>query len=1104
MHRQPGPMAVEVVDLTDEIKDEETLTSHPSDHIEEAHQGRRQAKPRSIRQDHSTGAPWTRNSALRPSTAFNRNKDYFSRHDDHDWEPGPDFVEANNGIEHQDRNNNAMQYDPPVEKRRENVVQQPRQPRLHDQRHDQQPKTHGASFAESYSAGPGKDYVGSRQFESMGTRHPHDFPPRGRKLTIDALRPEDPRNGQSGNRNVKQWLKTSVLPPSSQYHDDDQQRASQLNFGGTDDSIVVNVPDSQETSTVDDHDRLLDISEGQKNSTSTLNTSFTAPPLLDQRAHQMKLDLKDRFARIRLQNTLAAKVPSSHPPATPSAYSQQVAQPATGSRVRYRDEHPDGISAATPAKRQKVFDPFEPPPGMQKVGASQHAQIASASVTNNSYVKNRLRIPPEISLLSEAELRKAQEEEEQRTAARIASEREKLLEEDEDLQRIRREERQAQLRIELDEAKAARIEEHRKRMEIMEEKQRAIDEKAAQHKAEEEKRKAAQAERERIAKKEEQAALHEAALQRSIQARKEHDALKAKRATTKVALREECKGPPAAQKPTNGLSASMPKPALHGTLPNQQLASISKAPLQGILPIQKPTTDGTTANPRTGPKTPAERRKEVEEAKARAEAQQPLGLREIDLQNLMVKEKAEKQAEILRQREEKRKQKEEEKKVKELLREERRKEKESAKSANQDRPRKRPVKLPKPGTVVQSTTQQQKPEAPKKTFGGFLEDESDSESSPDTESDEDALFCSAAKDTASVKLDSSKHLGNASSKTAPEVPTASVDTAKPVQSVPGRPVHPTTGGKSMNPEMIAAYLESLREMRDSDEGDTDADVESDVEEIIRARETRQRSPITSRDTYHWVYRVERKTWTPRTEEDVTEWTICGKTGYSSLQQANAMADKESTRQRLGLSLQPCNREWSRKLDDHGMVHIYMDCTNNRKTPGYVKIRVVRQLRAYSNGVRPETKFGWIETTAWEIRKTTTTTTTTAITTSSPRVEEADHPGEGGPEQAPQLSETTEEIELLGSEIYTNVDEANRKAADFAVDLAVPRPATKSLDEIVAYQTRKRENLEGLLEICDQLEQDAELGVFEAEFQMGDAETVKIEVVARLLVGPRNI
>lgn len=374
-----------------------------------------------------------------------------------------------------------------------------------------------------------------------------------------------------------------------------------------------------------------------------------------------------------------------------------------------------------------------------------------------------------------------------------------------------------------------------------------------------------------------------------------------------------------------------------------------------------------------------------------------------------------------------------------------------------------------------------------------MEDDSDSGSASESESDEDALFCSAPKKTASVNVSSSGPPGTACSTNALEGNAAKhvshVQRPVPKQSHSSRP---TTGGKTMNPEAVAAYLESVRELRDSDD---DADVDSDVEETVRQRETRQQSPITDKDVYHWCYRVERKTWSPRTEEEAAEWTMCGKAGYSSLQKANAKADQESTRRRHGQSLQPCNREWNRKLDKNDMVQIYMDCTNNLRNPAYVKIRVVRQLRAYSNGVRPETKFGWIDQTVWEIRKTTFTTT---VIPSSPRDDEE------GEQSEEENLEITEETEMLGDQIFTNVDEANRKAANFAVDIAVSRPATKNLSEIMAYQKQKEENLEGLIEMCDQLEEDGQCGMFEATYQLDDSVSIKVEVVSRPLVGPRNI
>lgn len=681
--RQADPMAVQVVDLTDDVKDEESEAISPEEQYQDTYQRLPHFDSRPLRQDSSTAVPRARNAHIGPSTNTNRNKGYASRNDQQGWDHAPEFGEDDyeqSSNEPLDMRYSTNRHNRPPEQRGEFAEGQHRQQRLHNSRREQDSRAHRANYREDYSPEPRREYAAGRQYKDPGIRHPHDYPPRGGILTADALPRENRSNAQSGSRNVKQWLKTSVPTPAAQYHHADQQRASQFNVRSVDDSVAVNVPDSQESSPVDDHD----------DNDSTVSNPFPAPPLLDQRAHQIKVDNKKRFARIRLQNTESSRIRPQpiqfQAPVFPTS-SQHVVQPLSTSKVRFRDELPDNSSAATPAKRQKVsrlaetgtaFDPFEPPPGTPRAGPSQTIHNATAGVANGN---NRLRIPPEISTLSEAELRKAQKEEEGRTATRIAREREKLLEQDEDLLRIRREERQAQLKIDLDEAKAATMEEHQKRMASMEEKQRAIDEKAAKLKAEEEKRKAARAEKERLAKKEEQAALHEAALQRSIQARKEHEALKAKKAAAIAARREECKGPPVTQKPTDGPSTNVPKPSLHGALPNQKSAddaaptTVSQASLQGALSSQKPINIVAAVKPRAGPKTPGDRRREVEEAKAQAEAQEPLGLREIDLQNLMKKEKAEKQAEVQRQREEKRKRTEEEKKAKQLRREERRKEK---------------------------------------------------------------------------------------------------------------------------------------------------------------------------------------------------------------------------------------------------------------------------------------------------------------------------------------------------------------------------------------------------------------------------------------------
>lgn len=668
---------MEIVDLTEDGDDESSEGTPLYEQYEETRQNPPRFSTRPFHENLDPATPRARDADFRPPN--NRTRDYPNRHQYQGWEQEVHVEQDRYGkVSDKPRDcrygtNDYTHH----EQRREFVERLPSEQRPQNPDHQPQSMAYDTRYREEHLPEPRENHMDGGQFSHPGT-YPHDYPLRAVNLTADFLPRETHRNTQSGNRSVKQWLKTSVPPPpppSTQYQTNDQQHASQFNFRNLDNPVVVNVPESQESSTVDGHDQLLDNSEGQ-NSYSTPNTSFAAPPILDQRAHQLKLDLKERFASIRFRNTQSSKI---HPQPTqfqaqafPPLNSQHDFQSARESKVRFREENLDNNSAAKrqrispPVQAQSFFDIFEPPLGTLRATNFQDSQLeinarpgaAMNTLEMAAHVDRGLRVPPDIPGMTDAELQKVQQEEEERTATRLAHERELLLEKDEDLQRARQEERQALLRIELDEAKTARIEEHRKRMAIMKEKQRAIDEKAAQHKAEEDKRKASDAAKERLAKKEQEAAIREEVLQRSIQARKESELLKAKRAAAIAAIREECKAPPATQKPGDASLTNTPKPSLHG-----------------VLPTQKSTDDGSMGKPRTTPKTASDRRREMEEAKAKAEAREPLGLRQVDLENLVKKEKAAKQAEAQRQKKEKRKQKDEAKKFKELRREERRREK---------------------------------------------------------------------------------------------------------------------------------------------------------------------------------------------------------------------------------------------------------------------------------------------------------------------------------------------------------------------------------------------------------------------------------------------
>jgi hypothetical protein len=574
--------------------------------------------------------------------------------------------------------------------RMEDLVYSPRQSNCYMPRHHLGTKSDRQNYESTSKAEPSEAEVPIRNINASILKHQLEAQ---HCIHIpDPLASRPNLSSRPKNLDVEEWLETSEPPHADQYLSENQAETSGYNC---DELQIVSTrsfrPDRDQSGSLSTTeldaanvptDGSLARNSEDNGSYSTLKSSFSSQAfVLSEWPVRYKASLTAVLERGRENNRKTTKIvprftqlqPAVHIPAD-----ERNTQRTPTSNNRPGEESNGYVELATPVKRQKVshttdreepFDPYKPPKGVsRKVTLQSPPPLESAvditgtvmdltgMLTDSEdeeaeyhYLEMRrdsgaqsvrenpdrttqtaashppqsfLKIPPRIPEPTEDELLQVQREEEE-PRAKVAREYEELLEKDPEIQKARRDERQARLRIEMDEAKAARLEEHKKRMAEMEQRQKAIDEKVAQLKVEEEKRKAAEAEKQRLEKLERAATTREAALQRTIQARKESEFFKQKlslAAAATTSVRREQKEHPQGLENDVGAGA------------------------------ESATFTGFTA--RTKPKGPSQRRTEVEEAKLRAEALQPIGMRAIDLKKLAKAEKAKKAGEAQRKKEE--------------------------------------------------------------------------------------------------------------------------------------------------------------------------------------------------------------------------------------------------------------------------------------------------------------------------------------------------------------------------------------------------------------------------------------------------------------------
>ncbi|KAK6008800.1 hypothetical protein QM012_000703 [Aureobasidium pullulans] len=272
--------------------------------------------------------------------------------------------------------------------------------------------------------------------------------------------------------------------------------------------------------------------------------------------------------------------------------------------------------------------------------------------------------------------------------------------------------------------------------------------------------------------------------------------------------------------------------------------------------------------------------------------------------------------------------------------------------------------------------------------------------------------------------------------------------------------HSRTAGKSLPPAAIQALYKHLNNCKDEE------DVDEEPPESIQEA-----------DLTYFVYTVCRKQWLVSEEEPGDDSAIvCG--DYTYLNAANAAVTNEILRPHGTASAIKINPKRERSLHqgmgDHDMAWAQLDVPE-----GHVKVWVQRQLHTEFVGELPlfEDK-GILSKTVFAVKQETSTAgsnpTTEATTTPITTVTEED------------------------TEIYTTFDLANLKANEKVFRLLWPEESqSMRIDDINAREEARRQRKQAL----EDLEDHGEL--FSEEIKREDGTLVKVWVVQKTVVGPRN-
>lgn len=185
----------------------------------------------------------------------------------------------------------------------------------------------------------------------------------------------------------------------------------------------------------------------------------------------------------------------------------------------------------------------------------------------------------------------------------------------------------------------------------------------------------------------------------------------------------------------------------------------------------------------------------------------------------------------------------------------------------------------------------------------------------------------------------------------PPEPTADlVSCLDPAQDEPEQEPRPTTSGKTLTPALARRIMAQLEmDKIYEQEVEESSEEESDPNEV----EEREASPITDLDFCHYIYQVIRSTDRGDDGQESCRRLECGPQ-FTSIWRANAEAAEEFRRERGPIEFWPL-KSFRYETDINGLSHWLGTSDNGTK----LNVFVERSLRAFKEGILPESKDGWL-------------------------------------------------------------------------------------------------------------------------------------------------
>lgn len=140
---------------------------------------------------------------------------------------------------------------------------------------------------------------------------------------------------------------------------------------------------------------------------------------------------------------------------------------------------------------------------------------------------------------------------------------------------------------------------------------------------------------------------------------------------------------------------------------------------------------------------------------------------------------------------------------------------------------------------------------------------------------------------------------------------------------------PTTGGKTISPELWARLQEAAADPDSEEHSDSDPDEDEDEDEAATSASEQcthphiplcPDSPLSKEDQHHWSYTVKRRVLRSADTTNNTDWITIGKT-HSSLHAANAAAAQEFRMERGDIDVWPLRTwKWECRRDGMALYH----------------------------------------------------------------------------------------------------------------------------------------------------------------------------------------